>query len=90
MRLLGGQRPEITDVAKELGMSCRTLQRRIAEESTSFRQLVCDARRELAKHYLFWISFTGIISEVWLTSNQSQALSPAPECQSHVKAGSSG
>ena len=52
MRLLGGRRPEITDVAKELGMSCRTLQRRIAEESTSFRQLVSDARRELAKHYL--------------------------------------
>ena len=52
MRLLGGHRPEITDVAKELGISCRTLQRRIAEESTSFRQLVSDARRELAKHYL--------------------------------------
>jgi AraC-like DNA-binding protein len=52
MRLLGGHRLEITDVAKELGMSCRTLQRRITEESTSFRQLVSDARRELAKHYL--------------------------------------
>lgn len=52
MRLLGGHRAGITDVAKELGMSCRTLQRRIAEESTSFRQLVSDARRELAKHYL--------------------------------------
>lgn len=52
MRLLGGQRPEIIDVAKELGMSCRTLQRRIAEESTSFRRLISDARRELAKHYL--------------------------------------
>ena len=33
-------------------MSGRTLQRRIAEESTSFRQLVSDARRELAKQYL--------------------------------------
>jgi AraC-like DNA-binding protein len=51
-RLLGGHRPEITDVAKELGMSCRTLQRRITEESTSFRQLVGDARRELARQYL--------------------------------------
>jgi AraC-like DNA-binding protein len=52
MRLLGGHRAGISDVAKELGMSCRTLQRRISEESTSFRQLVSDARRELAKHYL--------------------------------------
>ncbi len=52
MRLLGGNRPEITEVAKELGMSCRTLQRRITKESTNFRQLVSEARRELAKHYL--------------------------------------
>ena len=52
MRLLGGHRPEIGLVAKELGMSIRTLQRRITEEGTSFRALVSDARRELAKHYL--------------------------------------
>ncbi len=52
MRLLGGARPEIAIVAKELGMSCRTLQRRITQESTNFRQLISEARRELAKHYL--------------------------------------
>jgi AraC-like DNA-binding protein len=39
-------------VAKELGVSIRTLQRRITEEGTSFRQLVSDARRDLAKQYL--------------------------------------
>ena len=38
--------------AKDLGMSNRTLQRRITSEGTSFRQLVCEARYELAKHYL--------------------------------------
>ena len=52
MRLLGGHRPGIAEVARELGMSCRTLQRRITGESTSFRQLMSDARRELAKQYL--------------------------------------
>jgi len=34
VRLLGGHQPEILAVAKELGMSCRTLQRRITEEGT--------------------------------------------------------
>ena len=52
MRLLGGRSPEIHDVAKELGMSCRTLQRRITEERTTFRRLISDARRELARYYL--------------------------------------
>ena len=51
-RLLGGNRPEITDVAKELGVSSRTLQRRITNEGTSFRELLSEARRKLAQHYL--------------------------------------
>ena len=40
------------DVARELCMSERTLQRRLAEEGTSFHQMVDDARRELAQRYL--------------------------------------
>jgi len=52
LRLLGGHRPDLREVAKDLGMSVRTLQRRITVEGSSFRQLVSDARRELAKHYL--------------------------------------
>ena len=51
-RFLGGQCPGIHEVAKELGMSSRTLQRRIAEEGSSFRRLLSDARRELARLYL--------------------------------------
>jgi AraC-like DNA-binding protein len=51
-RLLGGQHADIDEVAKELGMSRRTLQRRIAEEDSSFRQLLSDTRRELARLYL--------------------------------------
>ena len=51
-RLLDGQRTDVHEVAKELGMSSRTLQRRITEEDSSFRQLLSDARRELARLYL--------------------------------------
>ncbi len=51
-RLLGGPRPEITDVARELGLSSRTLQRRITEEGSSFRELLNKARQELARFYL--------------------------------------
>jgi AraC-like DNA-binding protein len=51
-RLLAGQRPGIEDVARELGTSSRTLQRRLAEVGATFQQLMQEARRELARHYL--------------------------------------
>jgi AraC-like DNA-binding protein len=51
-RLLSGTRPDILLVAKELGMSARTLQRRITEENATFRQLLLEARQELARQYL--------------------------------------
>jgi AraC-like DNA-binding protein len=51
-RQLAGRRPAIGAVARELGLSPRTLQRRLAEAHASFQQLVQDARRELARHYL--------------------------------------
>ena len=47
LRLLGGHRPELGEVAKDLGMSIRILQRRITNEGTSFRGLVSDARQAL-------------------------------------------
>lgn len=40
------------EIARELCMSERTLQRRLAEEGTSFQQMVDDTRRELAQRYL--------------------------------------
>jgi AraC-like DNA-binding protein len=51
-RLLAGSRPDILAVARELGVSGRTLQRRITEEGASFRQLLLEARQELVRHYL--------------------------------------
>jgi AraC-like DNA-binding protein len=51
-RLLAGNRPDIDVVARELGMSGRTLQRRISEEGTSFRQLLTETRQELVRNYL--------------------------------------
>lgn len=51
-RSLAGQRPELRTVARELGLSTRTLQRRLTEENITFQQLVAEARRELARHYL--------------------------------------
>jgi AraC-like DNA-binding protein len=43
------RRPKIAGI---LGMSERTLQRRLAAEGTSFQHLLDDTRRELARHYL--------------------------------------
>jgi AraC-like DNA-binding protein len=50
--LLAGRRPGIEDAARELHLSSRTLQRRLAEDGATFQQLVQEARRELARHYL--------------------------------------
>jgi AraC-like DNA-binding protein len=51
-RLLAGARPGIGDVARELRLSTRTLQRRLTEEGATFLQMMEEARRELARHYL--------------------------------------
>jgi AraC-like DNA-binding protein len=51
-KLLAGQRPALQDVARELRLSTRTLQRRLTDEGATFQQLMEDARRELAQHYL--------------------------------------
>ena len=51
-KLLAGQRPTLRDVARELRLSTRTLQRRLTAERAKFQQLMEEARRELAQHYL--------------------------------------
>ncbi|AFH61295.1 helix-turn-helix domain-containing protein [Paenibacillus caseinilyticus] len=44
--------PDIQVVAKKLGMSDRTLQRRLHDENTSFKHLLTQAKREQARAYL--------------------------------------
>ena len=51
-RLLSGEKPRLEDVAVELRVSARTLQRRLLEEGMTFHNLVEEARREMAQHYL--------------------------------------
>jgi AraC-like DNA-binding protein len=52
IRHLQDGEPQRPKTATILGMSERTLQRRLAEEGTSFQRLLDDTRRELAQHYL--------------------------------------
>jgi len=51
-RRLAGQRPTVHDIARELRMSSRTLQRRLQENDHTFQQVLEQARRDLAHHYL--------------------------------------
>ncbi|MES1043829.1 AraC family transcriptional regulator [Bacillus obstructivus] len=51
-RSLTGGHTDIQTIASELGMSNRTLQRRLADEGTNFKQLLTQARHELAREYL--------------------------------------
>lgn len=51
-RSLASGRPELSDVAYHLAMSERTLQRRITEDGTTFRDLVVEARQELGRKLL--------------------------------------
>jgi len=55
-RLLAGQRPGIQDLARELHLSTRTLQRRLTEQGITFQRLLEETRRELARHYLLHAS----------------------------------
>ena len=44
--------PTLSDIAASLGMSARTLQRRLAEKGYTFQSLVDEARRQLAEKFL--------------------------------------
>ena len=51
-RSLPGRRPTLKQVARELCLSVRTLQRRLTDADITFQRLVEETRRELAHHYL--------------------------------------
>jgi AraC-like DNA-binding protein len=52
LRRLADGEPRRAEIAKELEMSERTLQRRLEAEGTTFQRLLDDTRRELAQQYL--------------------------------------
>lgn len=52
IRRLALEEPLIEDVAPGLGLSVRTLQRRLAQRGTHYAALLDDARRQLAEAYL--------------------------------------
>ncbi|MGD1107305.1 MAG: AraC family transcriptional regulator ligand-binding domain-containing protein [Terracidiphilus sp.] len=49
---LTGKRPSIDEIADDLHMSSRTLQRRLQDSGWSFQRVLDDARRQLARYYL--------------------------------------
>jgi AraC-like DNA-binding protein len=49
---LTGQRPTIEEIADELHISSRTLQRRLQDAGSSFQGVLEGARHQLARHYL--------------------------------------
>jgi AraC-like DNA-binding protein len=51
-RKLAGRRPKMQDIARELHISSRTLQRRLQDAGYSFQQVLEEARHQLARHYL--------------------------------------
>lgn len=51
-RGMRGARPDLARVAAELGLSSRTLQRRLIAEGVSFKELLDQARRDLARDLL--------------------------------------
>lgn len=53
-----GQRPDAHDVARELAMSTRAMQRMLRDNGTSFRQLLDEVRNEHARGYLTATAFS--------------------------------
>lgn len=49
---LTGHRPTTDDVARELHISSRTLQRRLQESGSSFQRVLDEARHQMARYYL--------------------------------------
>ena len=58
LRRVADGEPRRAEIAKELEMRERTLQRRLEAEGTSFQRLLDDTRRELAQQYLGQTDFS--------------------------------
>lgn len=49
---LTGHRPNIEDIARDLHMSARSMQRKLQESGSTFQRLLDDARHQMARYYL--------------------------------------
>ena len=49
---LTGHRPVVDDVARDLHMSARTLQRRLQDLGSSYQKVLDEARHQMARYYL--------------------------------------
>ncbi len=49
---LTGHRPNVDDIARDLHLSPRTLQRRLQDSGSSFQRILDEARRRMARYYL--------------------------------------
>ena len=49
---LTGHRPAVEDVARDLHISSRTLQRRLQEAGSSYQRVLDEARHQMARYYL--------------------------------------
>jgi len=76
-RTLSYQAPTVADVAGALGMSVRTLQRRLTDEHTSFSQLLDDCRRKRAQQLLRGSDFPLKVLHEQLGYSQRSCLSRA-------------
>lgn len=70
---LSGGVPALSDIARELGMSGRTLQRHLSAEGTSFQALVDEARRRLALRLLQGGSDTTLTEVTFMTGFSDQS-----------------
>lgn len=61
-RALTAGRPELGSIARDMAISERSLQRHLRSEGHSFKSLLSDTRRELAREYLYEPNFD--ISEI--------------------------
>ncbi|MCU0647992.1 MAG: AraC family transcriptional regulator [Gemmatimonadaceae bacterium] len=72
MERLKGAAPSMTTIARALAMSARSVQRALAEEGTTYQQLLDEARREIALRHLRDPSVT-VAHVAWLVGYSEPA-----------------
>jgi AraC-like DNA-binding protein len=70
---LSGGVPALSEIARDLGMSGRTLQRRLSEQGLSFQSLVDESRRRLALRILRQQAEVSLIEATFMTGFSDQS-----------------